>query len=142
MSVERDIMIDALKTIVIPELREKGFKGSFPHFRRITDKKIDILTFQFDKYGGGFRLEIAVCSPEGLTHDWGEKVTPNKVTAYHLNIQNRKTILDNGNWFRYDKKTFFGSVYKKVASKVLKSFKKAEEYWANAEFRQFNINSN
>lgn len=62
-------------------------------------------------------------------------MSPNKVTAYHLNLQNRKPLLDNGNWFRCDKKTFFGNVYKKFASKVLKSLKKAEEYWANAEFR-------
>nr|WP_268888411.1 DUF4304 domain-containing protein [Heyndrickxia shackletonii] len=42
-------MISALKKIVVPELRERGFKGSFPHFRRIFENKIDLITFQFDK---------------------------------------------------------------------------------------------
>ncbi|WP_248561551.1 DUF4304 domain-containing protein [Niallia sp. NCCP-28] len=41
MSVGRDNMIAELKKIVIPELRKKGFKGSFSHFRRISEKKID-----------------------------------------------------------------------------------------------------
>ncbi len=39
MSLGRDNMISAIKTNVIPELRERGFKGSFPHFRRISEKK-------------------------------------------------------------------------------------------------------
>ncbi|MFF2886098.1 DUF4304 domain-containing protein [Paenibacillus sp. NPDC057967] len=66
-------MLSALKSIVIPSLRERGFKGTFPHFRRVNEKKIDLLTFQFDKYGGGFIIEIAVCSPAGHTHHWGNK---------------------------------------------------------------------
>jgi hypothetical protein len=67
-------MISELWKIVVPELRNKGFKGSFPHFRSISEDKIDLLTFQFDRYGGGFVIEVGVCSPEGITHSWGEKV--------------------------------------------------------------------
>jgi hypothetical protein len=126
-------MISSLKTIVISSLRERGFKGTFPHFRRLTDKKIDILTFQFDKYGGGFIIEVAVCSPEGHTHHWGEKVPPNKVTAYDLPLNNRRRIGDKDDWFRYDKLNFFGNVYDKVANKVLKSLSEADEYWTIAE---------
>jgi hypothetical protein len=61
MSEATKKMRKALQVIVVPVLRERGFTGSFPHFRRRRQKGIDLLTFQFDKYGGGFVVEIAVC---------------------------------------------------------------------------------
>jgi hypothetical protein len=135
VSAEREKMINSLKNIVIPSLREHGFKGTFPHFRRINEKKIDLLTFQFDKYGGGFIIEAAVCSPEGYTHHWGEKVTPNKVTSYDIHPDNRLRIGDKDDWFRYDKRSFFGNIYDKVANKVLKSLSEADDYWSITDFR-------
>lgn len=126
MSSERDKMISALKKVVVPELRNKQFKGSFPHFRRISENKIDLITFQFDRYGGGFVIEIGVCSPEGLTHSWGEKVPPNKVTAHDIN--NRLRLKENdGQWFRYDVE--FENIYEDVANEVLNHLYEAEEYW-------------
>ncbi|WP_144697743.1 DUF4304 domain-containing protein [Fictibacillus phosphorivorans] len=44
----------ALKQVVIPILREQGFKGSLPHFRRVNKKNIDLITFQFNRWGGYF----------------------------------------------------------------------------------------
>ncbi|WP_090789070.1 DUF4304 domain-containing protein [Paenibacillus sp. GP183] len=128
-------MISSLKNIVIPSLRDRDFKGTFPHFRRITEKKIDLLTFQFDKYGGGFFMEVAVCSPEGFTHHWGEKVPPNKVTAYDLHPNIRVRIGDKDDWFRYDKVNFFGNIYENVANKALKSLIEADDYWSVTDFR-------
>jgi hypothetical protein len=34
--------------------------------------------------GGGFVVEIASCSPDGVTMYGGELVPPSKVTAYHV----------------------------------------------------------
>ncbi|QNK54710.1 DUF4304 domain-containing protein [Paenibacillus sp. PAMC21692] len=135
MSLERDKMISSLKDIVIPSLPERGFKGTFPHFRRVTEKKIDLLTFQFDKYGGGFIIEIADCPPEGHIHHWGEKVPPNKVTAHDLHPNNRQRIGDKDEWFRYDKRTFFGNIYDKVAHEVFKNLSQADDYWSITDFR-------
>jgi len=67
MSVERDKMIAALKEHVIPVLRERGFKGSFPHFRRLSRRFIHILSFQFSSWGGGFVVEAAACPDTGIT---------------------------------------------------------------------------
>jgi hypothetical protein len=53
MSDDRSRMIAALQAHVVPELRRRGFKGSFPHFRRAAAQRIDLLTFQFDKWGAG-----------------------------------------------------------------------------------------
>jgi hypothetical protein len=58
-------MESSLKAIVVPELRTRGFKGSFPHFRRIMENRVDLLTFQFRLSGGSFVAEIGTCGPEG-----------------------------------------------------------------------------
>jgi len=132
MSSERDNMISELKKIVVPELRKRGFKGSFPHFRRISEDKIDLMTFQFDRYGEGFVIEVGVCSPEGFTHSWGEKVSPNKVTAHDLNPDNRLRLKENdGQWFRYDAENESEDIYENVAIEVMKHLYEAEEYWKN-----------
>ena len=57
----RKEMIVALNSIVVPVLRHRGFTGSFPHFRRLGTKQIDLITFQFDKWGGGFVVELSKC---------------------------------------------------------------------------------
>ena len=67
MSDERDRMIETLKEYVIPVLRERRIQRSFPHFRSPTERTIQLLTFQFDKWGGGFTFEIASCPPDGVT---------------------------------------------------------------------------
>lgn len=130
MSAERGKMISELKKIVVPELRNRGFKGSFPHFRRISVDKIDLMTFQYDRYGGGFVVEVGVCPPDGVTHSWGEKVPPNKVTVHDLN--NRLRLKENdGQWFRYDAEVESENIYKEIAKEVLNHLYEAEEYWIN-----------
>ena len=84
LSDSRLLMIKALKKLVVPYLREHGFKGSFPHFRRQNEENIDLVTFQFNRYGGSFVFELAVCGKNGTTMSWGEVVPPNKVTAHDV----------------------------------------------------------
>ena len=127
MPIGRDNMISILKKTVVPELRQKGFKGSFPHYRRINEIKIDLMTFQFDRYGGGFVIEVGVCSPEGVTHNWGERVLPNKVTAHDLPHNNRLRLKNSeGEWFRYDVETESGDIDEIVAKEVLQHLSEAE----------------
>ena len=52
-------MINNLNQIFVPALRERGFKGSIPHFRRNFDDRIELLSIMFDKNGGAFLLEIS-----------------------------------------------------------------------------------
>ncbi|GGA78656.1 DUF4304 domain-containing protein [Ornithinibacillus halotolerans] len=132
MSSGRLEMVSALKSVVVPELRKKGFKGSFPHFRRISHSQIELLTFQFDKYGGGFVIEVAVCPPEGFTHSWGEYVPPNKVTAHDINDRLRLNN-ENGSWYRYDLGVQLGSIYERVANEVLEHLDEAEVHWKKAQ---------
>jgi len=140
-SLEREKMNNNLNQIVIPVLRQLNFEGSFPHFRRKTSERINLLSFQFDKNGGGFVIEIANCKPNGFTTSWGVEIKSNKVTAHDMSI--RKRIQSNMNtknsltedWFRYDKKHLFGfgNIYKKVCKDVLSKLEIAEDYWENGE---------
>ena len=97
-------MINALKKSVIPYLREYGFKGSFPHFRRQNEENIDLITFQFNRYGGSFVVELTSCPKESVTMSWGEVIPPNKVTAH--DVGNRYRLKEDkdeyGTWFDYE----------------------------------------
>jgi len=132
MSIEHERMVKALKEIVVTRLREQGFRGSFPHFRRQCKEKIDLLTFQFDRNGGGFVIEISECSPEGITTYFGELIPPNKVTAWDMDSRLRLQPRDGGStsdWFRYDKSIRFGDVFEKTAKEVLPFLDRAEKWW-------------
>jgi len=133
-SNERKMMDNALKTILIPFLREHGFKGSFPHFRRKNATNIDLITFQFNKWGGSFIVELSSCSLEGVTMHWGEHIPPNKVTAHHVNERFRlgeKSRVADGNWF-YFKKAKLEIDYEKVAINVLKLLNISDRSWISS----------
>jgi hypothetical protein len=74
-------MDSELKNSVLPVLRKLGFKGSMPHLRRERNNGMDLLTFQFDKWGGGFVVEIARCGNGGFTTYWGKHIPASKMTA-------------------------------------------------------------
>ncbi|MFG4002824.1 DUF4304 domain-containing protein [Flavobacterium aquidurense] len=141
MSTERNQMIISLKKLFIPELRKLNFKGSFPHFRRIENDITNLITFQFDRYGGGFVIELANYKGKEYVTSWGEITELKKLTAHHLN--QRKRIYpdseneDNGkgSWFRYDKKTFlnFGNIYEKIAKKAIEKIPLMEKYWSEVK---------
>jgi hypothetical protein len=126
----REEMIAVLKRIVVPALRQRGFTGSFPHFRRLGAKQIDLMSFQFDKWGGGFVVEISKCGTDGVTMPWGEKIPPKKVTAHDRNPKDRFRLGCEGpstrNWYRYDS----GNTLDSVARKVLHQMDSAEKWWA------------
>lgn len=137
MSAERDKMIASLNEIVIPELRNLNFKGSFPHFRRTENGKTNLLTFQFDRSGGGFVIELANWNEPEFKTPW-EKVIPiNKLTAHDLNQRQRiypnSLTEENGidSWFRYDQKRvlLFEDQFEKLSKKVLERIPLMENYW-------------
>lgn len=94
----------ALQASFVPVLRQNGFKGSIPHFRRPLPDRIDLLSIQFKSSGGSFVVEIAKCGPDGLKMSWGEEISPNKVTAQHVN-QPRPRLVPPGvigdYWFEF-----------------------------------------
>jgi hypothetical protein len=129
--MDKDKMVVALKRVFVPALKDRSFKGSFPHFRRIASDRIDLLTFQFDRHGGGFIIEISRCDPAGATTHWGALVAPKKVTAWDLPPNQRhrlgSTALDvDGHWFRFDS----GISCEEIAIASVQYLTEADRWWA------------
>ena len=131
MSDARSEMIRALKGVVVPLLRGRGFTGSFPHLRRFGNNRIDLLTFQFDRYGGGFVIELGRCDPGGFTTHWGKQIPANKVTPWDLATSCRARIHHRSGsgadiWFRYDGADT-PEAFTAVAESVVPFLQQAEE---------------
>ncbi|OWT71476.1 MULTISPECIES: DUF4304 domain-containing protein [unclassified Achromobacter] len=125
---DRPQMEAALKQTIIPALRSAGFRGSFPHFRRIGNIQTDLWTFQVDKYGGGFVIEISSCPREGMTTAWGKFIPASKVTAHDINerlrLQNHPGS-DTTAWYRYDT-----DAIDTIIARILEALPLAEDWWA------------
>lgn len=123
MSEARDKMIVALKEIVVPTLRDMGFRGSFPHFRRLRDEKIDLLTFQFSQWGGSFVVEIAHCPAVGYTLHTSETIAPDNVRVHHQHYRSRLRLgvrpppNNRDHWFKFEPDS--SSIYSDTALEVL-----------------------
>src|SRR5579872_4301490 len=131
--MKNDKMISSLQKLFVPALRERGFKGSLPHLRRPMKDRIDLLTIQFDKWGGGFVIEISNCAPEGIVMPWGEHIPPSRVKAWDVYPPNRPRLGspkpgEDGHWFRFDGWTGTD----KVARQAVSYLQEAEQWWANA----------
>ncbi len=78
-------MDDALRRVLVPVLRERGFTGSLPHFRRRASDTISLLSVQHHSSSGSFVVEIAACSPSGHQTSWGKTLEPSRVRAIDIN---------------------------------------------------------
>jgi hypothetical protein len=127
---DRGAMIAELKRVVQPYLRAEKFAGTFPHFRRAGEEAIDLITFQFDRHGGCFVVEIARCPRDGVLTYWGVHLSPAKVRAWDVNPNFRKRVKPRpgsgtDSWFRYET-----SDASKVAAEAL-SFLSEPGLWAD-----------
>jgi hypothetical protein len=130
LSPSREEMVGALRRIMVPALRGRGFSGSFPHLRRLSPTGIDLFTFQFDRHGGGFIIELGRSAPGGLTTYWGKVIPPNKVTVWDLHPDHRHRLQPaagpgTDSWFRFESKDV-----DKVARSVLPFLAAAESWYA------------
>jgi hypothetical protein len=106
-SFDRSDMLAALQGEVLPRLRSAGFRGSFPHFRRLLVSKIEVISFQFDKYGGGFVVEKGWAPSGDFQTPWGETVPVTKLRTSYLpfdQVSRLKpaTVTSDDYWFRFD----------------------------------------
>ncbi len=130
---------EALKRIVLPALREKGFTGTLPHLRKITPSEIHLISFQFNKYGGGFVVEIAKTKNEPFRTRSGEIIEPKKLIA--LCVEERERICPKGyfdvkrkwNWYAHT------STLEKFWQKMTTCFTTTDLSWFRYDF-WFNSN--
>ncbi len=135
---KRQKIDQAIKDITIPFLREKGFKGSLPHFRRQQSDGINLLTFQHSLYDAKFVIEISNCPAEGITTHWGKEIPKNKVTAHDIGERHRLGSEKHNTdyWFDYGKKSLFGDANKKLAKEIIKLWGEAELWWSKDPYEQ------
>jgi Domain of unknown function (DUF4304) len=122
-------MIAELKRTVVPVLRELGFRGSFPHFRRVSESQVELLTFQFSSGGGEFVVEIGKFPPEGYEL-YGQVIPSDEVKMMHLLGRMRLGAMDGASdhWFNYE-----GGNYGEVAASVVPYLRgQALEWWRRA----------
>ena len=138
---DRKLMVAALKLEVVPLIRKCGFSGSFPHFRRFGPTKTDCLCFQFDKYGGGFVVELGEGPTDDLVFLWGEIRPVAKLTIPDLDFGSRARLAScprpvGEQWFRYDTGTdqAFAS-----AAKAVQALLPQMEAWFRGERPQHNV---
>lgn len=119
-----------IKTIIVPELRRLDFMGSFPHFRRIcNNERVDYLSFQFNKHGGSFIIEIATAYPykgkSGNFYYWDE-VTPKVVRKSNYGYTNERLRIEprKGKWFEFDEYN-----YHKIVELALQMIMKNIKYF-------------
>lgn len=129
----REKMNGALKALVIPKLRELGFSGRFPHFRRVRQDRADLLVFQFNSAGGSFVVEIASLTAQEVADHWRADLTLENATAYDVHIRNRLgSVNHSDHWFVFGKRNYEPGhdriqpdiVYERVAKDVVRLLEK------------------
>jgi hypothetical protein len=135
---KREQVDKALREIMVPFLREKGFKGSMPHFRRFQSDRINLLTFQHSLYDTKFVVEIANCPLEGITTSWDKVIEPSKCTTHHMGYRFRIGSLTHNTdyWFDYGKVTLFGDTYEKVVKEIIELWFEAENWWNSDPYNE------
>ncbi|SFG83824.1 protein of unknown function [Desulfotomaculum arcticum] len=97
-------MTEAIIDWVVPFLKDRGFSGFFPNYRRMRSCCLELISFQFSCCDQSFCVNIGKCPPEGIRYKTGEFVGPSAVTALHcpvrfyLGVQND----DSCHWFKYN----------------------------------------
>jgi hypothetical protein len=140
MTLDRQNMQEAIKRIVVPEIRTLGFKGSLPHFRRRGDGEHQLLMLFFNKYGGSFYVEAGRVSDQRvreLQRLWekaGNSLAESSLTVGHCS--QRARLGPNGfsagqdHWFvfgpdntgpsvyRHQPESVYNDIAKQVASRI------------------------
>lgn len=82
--MHRGLMSSAFKSVLVPDLRKRGFKGSLPHFYRSLPSRTDYLSIQFHSAGGSFVVEAGKCGPNGIEDGVGKDLPLSKINTTYL----------------------------------------------------------
>ena len=135
---------EALKSIVVPDLRVRGFKGSYPHFFRDRGGHIDLITFQFRSIGGSFVCEISFADQERSNVAIYKDTEPKKLRANQTRIRLRLGAAPdrgvNDHWFCVDDAgTSSTDLATRTAHEVLALLEsQAEPWWIEQQTRTAN----
>ena len=130
----REIMLSALKEHTFPLLKKRGFTGKYPNFRRKFDNCIELISFQTNKWGGSFTIEVSAVFPESENKNYTlhDGVTEETFGVEATNHRYRLPGMFDG-WFYYRdiyrKRTLlFGSIYHDVPENKVTNFVPSKGY--------------
>jgi hypothetical protein len=93
---------EILKREATPLMRKLGYRGSFPHFQRLLPERVELVTFQVDRYGEPqFVVEITAAPRGDFTTSWGKVIPEKNLQAWDLNNRLRlgSSSSDADHWF-------------------------------------------
>lgn len=91
-----------LKRIVVPYLRDNGFKGSFPCFRKVEENKYQIIQFQFNKYPGSFTINLSITEPiEGFLKIPLKDIVITRTQRLGTRQKRINRKMDQDHWFKF-----------------------------------------
>lgn len=118
----RQIMLKALNKSVIPKLLEQGFAGKYPHYRREKDDCIELISFDTNKWGGSFNIEVSAIFPNSeFTNCLGDTISEN---VWGTSNRYRLGGTPDG-WFHYVDENFTFKNAEKACDEINMQFKKA-----------------
>jgi len=124
-------MIEALHALVVPVLRQRGFEGSFPDFRRLTPQAVDLISFHFARHELAFAAEVASGPPGGVTV--GQLVVaPDKMTVWNVPPEKRFRLGPDSpdQWFRFRRTfPFLGDPHQRASRALLPYLDSQAELW-------------
>ncbi len=126
---------------VVPALLENDFTGKYPHYRRIDGDCIELITFQTNKWGESFTVEVSTIFPHAKDSNCAlEIIEAEKVTAWDTNNRYRLKGMYDG-WFYYQdlyaKRIIgFGKDYLAVSEKQKEGFAVPKGYKLVQEFNE------
>lgn len=112
-------MDQALKTIAVPYLREKGYSGSYPHFRKRIDCVVGAVGFQFSQWGPDFYFEAGISR---LKEEGGKETIKSEIRKIkYYNSWPRRRFGDQPISFENEK-------FKEIAEKMRKVVDEADAW--------------
>lgn len=110
-----------LKAKFVPVLRANGFKGSYPHFRRLRNDRLDVLGLQFSLWSPALYFEIGISPKEGTTFSDGKHYPPKSIKFYQTHHRERvgKPVFD----YEHTSPDI-------VAQELIDALKDAEKWWS------------
>ena len=131
---KRRLMISFLQNIVVPEIKKNGFFGTFPHFRKKEIGVLGFVSFQFNRYGGSFVVEVGKAKDQDLG-TIGQGRPFEKLDSADTKF--RKRINPQGitgdYWFSYEQ--FINDAeFKQLAESVVVILPQVDEFLQNGKF--------
>lgn len=128
----RQIMLKALNKKVIPSLFEQGFTGKHPHYKREKDDCIEFISFDTNKWGGSFKVEVSAIFPNSkFTNYLGNTIAEN---VWGTSKRYRLNGMFDG-WFYYSDvylvdKNFYTNINEKESKTFIppKHYKIAQKF--------------